>query len=1572
MDNKLISLFPYWGQNENELKYDADILYKIEGVISTNYHTQAKYVWIKGNDVYVAVSSEDNKPVQQAKIGDYYYDEIERANIITVTFDDKAKVNQEEAPGKNGSNECVWSIIKFSGAYSNFDLSDLNIYVNVQGNSSGTQGHELNITGKNLEMIAPEAPEVDIEDIDAKLVCVTDSDKHKDICEYKESHFQFDTEEVEIDFEDAYISKPEFKNGFWQVEATIPENQISFYEGIADKIWNKWGIWDKDHIFSGKKEVTFVYKFGKWVPVGENVEKGRIVLEYTHEEKPEIVCHTVTFKPDEHSDIVWAEEVTGEKNIEVENGKTINEIPKVVCDDGYTFVGWIDENNKLWTDEDILNMEVTKDMTFTAITEAVDTTPSVEETIDIDVILKCITDGSAHKDIVGYPKDDCLVGQNMAVSLVTGEPTYNEDTQKWEVIGSLSSSQLEAFKATADEEWGTEHTLVSTSTDVTFEYNNNNGTWTPVGEGIEDGQLVLQYTHEEGTTPSVEETIDIDVILKCITDGSAHKDIVGYPKDDCLVGQNMAVSLVTGEPTYNEDTQKWEVTGSLSSSQLEAFKGYAYEKWGTEHTLVSTSTDVTFEYIDGKWIPVGEGIENGQLVLQYTHEEHPAIPNSLCINVAFECKEDGEDGESGEVFKHYTLQTVANLSDDELSIVSVEKNAEGKWELKVSVSDSVIEGLKESIDSDWGGIPHKVVDGGSINRETIFTYDETSKTWKPNDETIVTYFEHDEQEPVEDTFTITFNAGDHGTFKDGTKVSVEERGSEEKGKEIGETPKIDIEPGYEFAGWKYESEEPEGEEPVIYEDDDVKQLVVGNDIEFTAVYRKVETPPVAKEYTVIFNAGDGHFSDNEKEVSTKVKEGSHIEKVPVATYDENNAFSHWVDENGKVYYTEDSIKGLEINSDKVFTAVYVDPYARFTVTFNNGSNGMLIGTNGEAESIQEEVLKSENVLMIPAVKANEEYKFKGWYMNDDTTKIYDDNFVMSYDIYEDTTFTAVYEKIETEEPQETVSVTFNTDGNGTLDGETEFTITKGSNVTSVPKATPNTGYEFKGWAINGNTGTLIDTDSVIKTTISENTTFTAIFELAGTEEPQETVVVTFDTDGNGTLDGETEFTITKGSNVTSVPKATPNTGYEFKGWAINGNTGTLIDTASVTKTTINENTTFTAIFELAGQTGEDEDSFTVTFNGGEYGTLTGETEYTIGEDGKITETPTVNPNTGYEFSGWYCEETRETYTEDELKDLDVEGDLNFTAQYEQITNIPDVDTPTSSGGGASDDYDVDQIFATPVNDDNDGNGEDGTTILDEDTALANLNLDDHFGYVVGYPDGTIRPNDYISREEVATIFFRLLDDESRAEFWSTKNSYSDTDPSDWSNNAVSTLEKSNIISGYTDGTFKGKNYITRAEFATIAARFDDTPYVGEDLFSDISGHWAEEYINRAANRGWIKGYEDGTFAPDQFITRAEAFTLINAVLGRTPSDSKLSDDMITFIDNPQGTWYYAQVQEATNSHNIEENTENGEVWTETVPMRDWKAIESPSNKNFIPDPYADDDVTTDDNSEDTTSDDVTE
>ncbi|OUQ57393.1 hypothetical protein B5E58_09140, partial [Tyzzerella sp. An114] len=310
------------------------------------------------------------------------------------------------------------------------------------------------------------------------------------------------------------------------------------------------------------------------------------------------------------------------------------------------------------------------------------------------------------------------------------------------------------------------------------------------------------------------------------------------------------------------------------------------------------------------------------------------------------------------------------------------------------------------------------------------------------------------------------------------------------------------------------------------------------------------------------------------------------------------------------------------------------------------------------------------------------------------------------------------------------------------------------------------------------------------------------------------------------------------------------------------------------------------------------------------------------------DVPNIIPDTNYRFVGWKDDATGTIYTSENILEIVVENNMSFTAQYEYTGG-------SSSGGGGG------------------GSGS-GRTIEDEDVPLANLNLEDHFGYVVGYPDGTVRPNDYITREEVATIFFRLIDDYSREEYWSTTNSYTDTVPTDWSNNAISTLEKSNIISGYPDGTFRGDNYITRAEFAVISARFDETPYVGDDLFTDISGHWAQEYINRAGNRGWLHGYSDGTFAPNKYITRAEAFTLINAVLGRTPNDESLCDGMVTFSDNPKGTWYYAQIQEATNSHNVAEPVEGetNEVWTEVIPMRDWKAIEQPSNKTFIPDPYA--------------------
>lgn len=245
-----------------------------------------------------------------------------------------------------------------------------------------------------------------------------------------------------------------------------------------------------------------------------------------------------------------------------------------------------------------------------------------------------------------------------------------------------------------------------------------------------------------------------------------------------------------------------------------------------------------------------------------------------------------------------------------------------------------------------------------------------------------------------------------------------------------------------------------------------------------------------------------------------------------------------------------------------------------------------------------------------------------------------------------------------------------------------------------------------------------------------------------------------------------------------------------------------------------------------------------------------------------------------------------------------------------------------------------------------------------------LNTKDHYGYIIGYPvdyytgqpttDQTkkpVRPEGKITRAEVATIYFRMLTDESRTKFWSQSSGYSDVKTGDWFNNAVSTLSNAGIIAGYEDGSFRPNGYITRAEFATIAARFFDVTYNGKDLFPDISGHWAKDYINQAANKGFVNGYEDGTFKPDRNITRAEAVTLVNRTLDRHPDKNHFTKDMLVWPDNMDQTkWYYADMQEATNSHTyqMKENSDKSkyENWTKTLPIRNWEALEKAwSNAN---------------------------
>ena len=280
----------------------------------------------------------------------------------------------------------------------------------------------------------------------------------------------------------------------------------------------------------------------------------------------------------------------------------------------------------------------------------------------------------------------------------------------------------------------------------------------------------------------------------------------------------------------------------------------------------------------------------------------------------------------------------------------------------------------------------------------------------------------------------------------------------------------------------------------------------------------------------------------------------------------------------------------------------------------------------------------------------------------------------------------------------------------------------------------------------------------------------------------------------------------------------------------------------------------------------------------------------------------------YTFSGWRINGSGDVVTE--IKDI------------QQDVKLIGVWTRRSSGGGG---------------------GSRKPTVDIPDDVPTGLNGDDHFAYIVGYPNGNVEPNGNITRAEVATIFFRLLTEEVRTANSTQSNSLSDVTRGQWFNHAVSTLSSMGIVKGHNDGTFAPNAPITRAEFAAIAARFDDKNTDTSSKFTDIASHWAKNEIGIAANKGWINGYPDGTFRPNQYITRAEAMTLVNRVLNRLPENSSdLLDSMIKWPDNSDASaWYYLAVQEATNSHACSDKSKDDkyEKWTTIRDARDWTELE---------------------------------
>ena len=383
---------------------------------------------------------------------------------------------------------------------------------------------------------------------------------------------------------------------------------------------------------------------------------------------------------------------------------------------------------------------------------------------------------------------------------------------------------------------------------------------------------------------------------------------------------------------------------------------------------------------------------------------------------------------------------------------------------------------------------------------------------------------------------------------------------------------------------------------------------------------------------------------------------------------------------------------------------------------------------------------------------------------------------------------------------------------------------------------------------------------------------------------QSTYTVSYLPGAHGTFETASHSGLHLNDPTPAAPETTGAPGYTFAGWE-----PTVADT-------VTNNATYTAKWEAK--------SYTVTYESNGGSTVASQT---VTHNEKATK-PADPTKSGYTFAGWYTD--KETLTNTYDFGTLVTKDITLYAKW-NTNYVP---------------------YYPPVP---------PTVKIEDDDALG-LNTTDHFAYIVGYGNGEVRPQNNITRAEVATIFFRLLTDDVRDENLTKTNRYSDVTRADWYNTAVSTLSSMGIITGYPDGTFRPNAAITRAEFAAIAARFDNDGDKTAAKFSDIATHWAKDEISIAYNNGWINGYPDGTFGPQRDITRAETMTLVNRVLNRQPeTEDDLLPNMTVWTDNANPkAWYYLAVQEATNSHYYKFKTNSKyEKWTELRETRDWTQLE---------------------------------
>lgn len=612
----------------------------------------------------------------------------------------------------------------------------------------------------------------------------------------------------------------------------------------------------------------------------------------------------------------------------------------------------------------------------------------------------------------------------------------------------------------------------------------------------------------------------------------------------------------------------------------------------------------------------------------------------------------------------------------------------------------------------------------------------------------------------------------------------------------------------------------------------------------------------------------------------------------------------------------------------------------YNVTYKN--NNTVVNTSQVAEG-------TVSVMNSPTAPAG--YRFLGWKANG---VLYQPG--ESFEVTEDVTFEAEWEEIIT---VTNYTLSFNTNGGTAI---SSITRPEDSVVDLSSYTTTKTGYTFAGWFEDEEL-----TQPVSSVTLSANKTVYAKWN----EIVLANYTLTFDTKGGSAF---APLTKPEGTVIDLASYSPSKANFTFAGWfedeALTQPISSVILTA--------DKTVYAKWEDMIIGT------YTLTFNtnGGSA------VSPVISAAGSVIDLSTYNPTkSGYTFKGWYYDPaltqpaatvtldanttvyakwsaneggggggggggatTPSTYT---ITFVTVDGTevlenakhtANTVVNLEKY--IPQKDGYTFDGWHTDKEL-MNKVTTISITEDitlyvkwieNDESSDTPSTTVKHPSMLTT----EHYAYIVGRENNRIEPMANITRAEVATIFFRLLTEEIRSKNMTRTNVFDDVNENDWFNTAVSTLANMGIVLGRTESTFEPNAFITRAEFTTIAARFSDVGYEGNDMFSDIRDHWAKDYINEAASIGWVIG-DKGIFRPDDNITRAEAMTLVNRVLGRLPeNEADMHADMIRWVDNADpDAWYYIYVQEATNSHKYEMK-EDGihEKWTELTENPNWIELEN--------------------------------